>query len=60
MNELASVFISVFNDESVAYWCFSNFMLYDTSSSDIALNTQAVESSHVLKTSVAHYFRFNI
>ena len=57
MNELASVFINVFNDESVAYWCFSNFMLFDTSSSDIALHTHSIQDSHVLKTSVAHYFR---
>ena len=58
MNELASVFISVFNDESVAYWCFSNFMLFDAySTSGIAVHTTKIESSHVLKTSVAHYFR---
>lgn len=57
MNELASVFLEVFNDESIAYWCFSNFMLYDTySTSSIALNTSAMEKTHVLKTNVAHYF----
>lgn len=57
MNELASVFLSVFSDESIAYWCFSNFMLYDTySTSSLTLNTTIIAESHVLKTSVAHYF----
>ncbi len=60
MNELASVFLSVFSDESTAYWCFSNFMLYDTySTSSLTLNTTMIAESHVLKTSVAHYFSDN-
>ncbi len=57
MNELASVFLSVFGDESVAYWCFSNFMLYDTySTSSLTLNTTKIDNAHILKTNVAHYF----
>ncbi len=57
MNELASVFLSVFGDESVAYWCFSNFMLYDTySTSSLTLNTTKIDNTHILKTNVAHYF----
>lgn len=57
MNEIASVFLSVFNEESVAYWCFSNYMLHDTySNSSMTLNTTQLNESHVLKTSVAHYF----
>ena len=55
MNELASLFLSVFSDESEAYWCFSNFMLHDTySSSRISLNL--IDNTHILKTNVAHYF----
>lgn len=57
MNEMASVFLSVFSEESVAYWCFSNFMLQDTySNSSISLNTTRIDDTHVLKTNVAHYF----
>jgi hypothetical protein len=57
MNELASVFISVFQRESLAYWCFSNFMLLDIySTSDMALNTKSIDETHVLKTNVAYYF----
>jgi hypothetical protein len=57
MNELASLFLSVFNDESVAYWCFSNFMLLDSySSSGMTLNTTQISSRHILKTNVAFYF----
>jgi hypothetical protein len=58
MNEIASIFISVFSDESVAYWCFSNYMLLDTvSSSDISLfNTNIISETHILKTNVAYYF----
>lgn len=57
MNELASVFVSVFKNESEAYWCFSNFMLLDTyTTSSIALNTAEIDDTHVLKTNVAHYF----
>jgi len=56
MNELASVFLSVFDQESVAYWCFSNFMLFDSfSKSSISLNT-STHANHVLNTNVAHYF----
>ena len=55
MNELASLFLSVFSDESEAYWCFSNFMLHDTySSSRISLNF--IDETHILKTNIAHYF----
>jgi hypothetical protein len=57
MNELASIFLSVFNQESVAYWCFSNFMLTDKySSSSLTLNTCQISQSHILKTNVAFYF----
>jgi hypothetical protein len=57
MNELASVFLSVFNNESVAYWCFSNFMLNDTySTSSLTLNTNEIDNKHVLKTTVSYYF----
>jgi hypothetical protein len=57
MNELASVFLSVFNHESVAYWCFSNFMLNDTySTSSLTLNTNGMDNKHVLKTTVSYYF----
>ncbi|CAF0750248.1 unnamed protein product [Brachionus calyciflorus] len=57
MNEIASVFLSAFKEESVAYWCFSNYMLNDTySNSSLTLNTEKIADSHVLKTSVAHYF----
>ena len=57
MNEFASVFIDVFEDESIAYWCFSNFMLLDMhSTSAMALNTTKIDGSHILKTNVAHYF----
>jgi hypothetical protein len=57
MNELASIFLSVFNEESVAYWCFSNFMLLDSySSSSMTLNTTEIGTSHILKTNVAFYF----
>jgi hypothetical protein len=56
MNELASVFLTVFDHECVAYWCFSNFMLLDSfSNSSISLNT-STRNIHVLNTSVAHYF----
>jgi hypothetical protein len=57
MNELASIFLSVFNEESVAYWCFSNFMLLDSySTSGMTLNTTQISTSHILKTNVAFYF----
>lgn len=57
MNELASVFVSVFGREYEAYWCFSNFMLLDTySTSSIALDTTKIDPSHVLKTNIAYYF----
>jgi hypothetical protein len=57
MNELASVFLSVLNQESVAYWCFSNFMLNDNySASSMTLNTKTIDQSHVLKTTVSYYF----
>ena len=57
MNELASIFVSVFNQESIAFWCFSNFMLEDSySSSSLTLNTTEISNSHILKTNVAFYF----
>ena len=57
MNELASIFLSVLNSESVAYWCFSNFMLLDSySTSSLTLNTSQISNAHILKTSVAFYF----
>lgn len=57
MNEIASVFMSVFDQESIAYWCFSNYMLKDTySKSMLTLNTTQINNSHSLKTNAAHYF----
>lgn len=57
MNELASIFLEVFNEESVAYWCFSNFMLLDTySTSSMTFNTNQISSSHILKVNAAFYF----
>ncbi len=56
MNELASVFLTVFDHESIAYWCFSNFMLLNSfSSSSISLNMSTC-TTHILNTNVAHYF----
>jgi hypothetical protein len=57
MNDLASVFLGVFDNESIAYWCFSNFMLLDLHATNgITLNTVEVDSCNSLKTNVAHYF----
>jgi hypothetical protein len=57
MNDLASIFLGVFNNSSTAYWCFSNFMLMDLHASNgITLNTVEIQSTHALKTNVAHYF----
>lgn len=57
MNEIASVFLCVFKEESTAFWCFCNFMLLDVyTSSALTLNTIEIDKSHALKTNVAYYF----
>lgn len=57
MNEIASVFLCVFQEESTAFWCFCNFMLLDVyTSSALTLNTIEIDKSHALKTNVAYYF----
>jgi len=57
MNEIASVFLCVFQEESAAFWCFCNFMLLDVyASSAMTLNTIEIAKSHALKTNVAYYF----
>ncbi|RNA41958.1 TBC1 domain family member 15-like [Brachionus plicatilis] len=57
MNEIASVFLSVFDQESIAYWCFSNYMLKDSySKSMLTLNTTQITDNHSLKINAAHYF----
>ena len=57
MNEFVSIFVSVFSHESIAYWCFSNFMLHDIhSTSSLTLNTTRLDDGHALKTNMAHYF----
>jgi hypothetical protein len=58
MNELASIFLCVFdNDESIAYWCYSNFMLLDQhEASAISLNTIELDKKHSLKMNIAYYF----
>ena len=55
MNELASIFMSIFEQESVAYWCFSNFMLLDSYSTS-CIPVAQLNQAHVLKINVAHYF----
>jgi hypothetical protein len=55
MNELASIFMSIFEQESVAYWCFSNFMLLDSYSTS-CIPVAQLNQTHVLKINVAHYF----
>ena len=55
MNELASIFMSIFEQESVAYWCFSNFMLLDSYSTS-CIPVAELNQAHVLKINVAHYF----
>ena len=58
MNELASIFLCVFeNDESVAFWCYSNYMLLDQhEASAISLNTTGMDKMHSLKINIAYYF----
>ena len=58
MNELASVFLCVFqHDESVAYWCYSNYMLLDQhQTSGISLNTVEIDKNHSLKMNIAYHF----
>ena len=58
MNELASVFLCVFqHDESIAFWCYSNYMLLDQhESSGISLNTIEIDKNHSLKMNIAYHF----
>lgn len=58
MNELASIFLSVFKEEeSIAYWCFSNFMLSNLYlTSNITLSKNELNQSYVFKTNTAFYF----
>jgi hypothetical protein len=58
MNELASVFLCVFqHEESVAYWCYSNYMLLDQhETSGISLNTVEIDKTHSLKMNIAYHF----
>lgn len=58
MNEIASTFLCVFsNDESTAYWCYSNFMLLNLhETSAITLNTIKIDKNHSLKVNIAYYF----
>jgi hypothetical protein len=55
MNDIVCIFLSVFDEESVVYWCFSNFMLTEPYSTSGIMLAQ-INQANVLKLNAAHYF----